>query len=266
MGQKAHVKHLIVDNDPHLSRFKIITKIFYLQSKYKAQNAIFGHFWPLISNIIFSLVLATIFLNKAGTTFLESFMYVSSGLMIWSLLADNINAGKTKISEASSSALHNGLTIIEYLLLRVLITFYPITIILPFLVTITIMFGQTSFFLLLLVPYLFMLYFVMLSLTILTSIFSTIFPKSSDLVSMFMRFLFFLTPVFWSKDTNQNSIKNSIHDLNPISYIIELFRALIGLQTISVQTVMVFISFLLILLIFALICIRLFNNVILNVS
>src|SRR5699024_6750993 len=72
--------------------------------------------------------------------------------------------------------------------------------------------------------YIFALFTLLFSITLISSTLATIVRDVQMLIQAFMRMLLYLTPLLWSPDTLPNMIQQ-LMKLNPLYYIVEGYRA-----------------------------------------
>lgn len=206
--------------------------------KIKYKQALIGFGWiilqPLLMTFVFVLFVkfTNIRMHNGQLPYLH---FVLSGIILWNLFA-------TAFTQASNSLVNNAQLIKKIYFPRI---FFPLS---SFFVSFFDFFISLSILIIFMVFYSLkpsLLIFVYLPFAIiliflfsigLGSFFSAINVKYRDvkyIVPFFTQFLFFVTPVFYSSQLINSDLIRLIYYINPMSGIIELFRA--GLFSLSID-------------------------------
>ena len=78
--------------------------------------------------------------------------------------------------------------------------------------------------LLIYLPFLFIILLTSLGLSYLINFATLVFPDSEKAILIASRFLFFLSPIFWSADQGAGGIRNILVTYNPVSYYLSIAR------------------------------------------
>lgn len=196
-----------------------------LKSKYT--DSYLGAVWLFLEPILFIAVLWFVFgigLRGGRGGEIPFIVYLSIGIVSWRYFAENLNKGCGLIK--SYSFLVKKVDFRLSILPIVLIISSSVIHVALLLFVFLIMMANNvlpSFFIIQLFYYYFAMALLLLGLVWLTSALSVFVPDIKKIVSVFVQFGFFLTPVFWKVDRLPELYVN-ILSLNPMFYIVHGYR------------------------------------------
>lgn len=210
--------------------------ILEIQSEY--QGTIIGIYWIPISALIFSAMLALVFHHNDDESLLNFFLYVFAGYTLWSFISRSINDGTALIQKKFEFAIHSGLDL-RGLFSKALVERlceYGLN-----LITLVVIAGllQPEFFsprLILFVPFLLMAAAASLSVSYLVNLSTVLVPDMANVIRTGVRFLFFVSPVFWSAgNAGVGDLRQILRTYNPVSYFLELPRQASGITALRME-------------------------------
>ena len=198
----------------------------YLRLKLRHKNTRLGLLWEPLVLILVSFVLALVWSKIFGVRkFEEFFVYVISGLAIWTTISSVVSNGINFLKNNSNSLINGKSPILTYILTDICYEIFCLLIRLPAVVLVVLIYNQS---LPIVSP-------IILLISMLCIIFSGIgFALSIGvlagllgdfrmLVSTFMRFAFLVTPIIWMPE-RLGEYKNYVY-LNPFHSYVSVFRS-----------------------------------------
>ena len=212
------------------------------------RRSVLGPSWITISNFIFILSISFIYSAFFNSSFFDYFIWVTTGLLPWYLILIQIEDGMAAFVEADgiikSMKINNLIFILRITFRNFLILFHN------FVILLFIYFFyekiEISAFLLLL-PLILIIYFLVLfPLGGILAIFATRFRDIQSLMKSLLQIIFLISPIIWMPSLVPES-KFFIITFNPIFHFIEIFRGVILYQSIENNSLIIIISFIVIL-------------------
>ncbi|WP_024585984.1 ABC transporter [Aliihoeflea sp. 2WW] len=222
---------------PHLSWLVRFFHISFIEARSERQSSYLGILWAPLSTLIFTLMLALVFRQPHLITASEFYLYVLSGYALWSFIAATITSSTMVIQKRYDFAIHNGLTL-GRLYLKLLIDrlfSMGMDLILVVIALIILAPGSIGVHLLLLPPLLLILALVSLAVAYLTNIAVIFFPDLDTILSVGVRLMFFVSPVFWGAEGDATGIRAMLIDYNPAAYFLSSFRQAFGVLPIEIK-------------------------------
>lgn len=213
--------------------------LYSLKSEYA--NHYLGVFWNVIQPLLQIAVYYIVFgigLRTGGDRIVSGvpfILYLISGLFPWLFIAQGIN--KSSVAILQNKGLLSKMKFPSSVFLSATITNNILNIICTSSIIFMISLINE------LVPwwhYLFFLYFLLcsivliFSISLLSSISVVLIRDTKNLIQNIIRMLFFMTPIFWSIEDANNVLRKLIN-LNPISYLISIYRFSFVNNAISTQ-------------------------------
>lgn len=196
-----------------------------LRSKYI--GSISGILWAIINPLLIMLVITFVFSQIMKTDIKHFPLLVLSALLPWNFFSNSINESSTSIS-SNINVLRQFVMLKETIPVSIVVSnlinfLFGFIIILP----VFIVFNISIIKYLILLPFIILLHFIFtLGISMLLSIINIYFKDLPQLLNIFLMFLFWLTPVFYS--INMIPQKYSWFIIaNPSSCYIVIYRALL---------------------------------------
>ncbi len=185
-----------------------------------------GAFWLTINMAVYIGALGMIFGTLFRSNIPEYLPHICSGIIVWGLISSSLSEGCTTFSGASGIILQVKLPFFTHILRTLwknIIVFLHNILIFPVLYLIL---GQSfNFYVLLIVPGLFL---VCLNLAWVMLILATLccrFRDMTQIVTNILQICFYLTPIIWTVKTLPESASRLIFELNPFYHLLQLIRA-----------------------------------------
>lgn len=213
-------------------------RISFLELKAENRMTALGVLWVPVTSVLFAFVLAVLFRPMAGSTPAHGFLYVLVGYSLWQFIASTLNSSIDLVRRQFNNAVHNGLNLSGLYLkalsdravelaLNLAVSGCAMLIIDP---------GSLGHSAALIVPAVAMVLIASLAASYLVSVASLLFPDLGRLIKTSTRFLFFVSPVFWSVEATGQPIRLAIYSFNPVSYYLEMMRQAFGIEAYAAQS------------------------------
>ena len=222
--------------------------------KQKYRRSKIGHFWNTLVIAIFLLMMGPVYSKIFGSDLKSFFPYLSIGFILWIFFSQTINESCNVFQENSGHIKQSRVFLVGFtnrLVMKNFLHFLHTIIILPLIFLVSSHSLEFTFFLALPSVFLFTIFITLLSFVV--AIISSRFRDIPPLINSLLMCLFFLSPIIWEEAKLQLASPEIafILSLNPISVFLELIRNPILGITPNINTLMISISYILFLFIFA---------------
>ncbi|MGS1095896.1 ABC transporter permease [Aquamicrobium terrae] len=217
---------------PSLSRLVRFFHISLLEARSERQASYLGIFWKPLSTLLFTAMLAFVFHQAHVITTGEFYLYVLSGYILWTFISASITGSTTVIQKRFDFAVHNNLTLVGLfwkLLIDRLFTF-GLDIILLIAAIIIIAPAAIGWNFLLLPPLLIIISLVSIGISYLVNLLVILFPDLDAIFNVGVRFMFFVSPIFWGAEGAVTGVRAVLLSYNPAAYFLSTFRQAFGVM------------------------------------
>jgi len=227
----AYIKHFFVEGADFLNQLYINRKVIFELTKrdfkIKYTENYFGLTWAILEPLAMMLILWFVFSfirgggERMGVPF---YIFLLTALIMYDFFNKAINQGTRSIRLFSFLIKHVNFKIAILPIISIFSELIVHTIVLSIAIIIFLVGGlEPSWYWIQIPYYLFAACFLLIGLTWLTSALVLFVPDVFYIISITMRMLFFLTPIFWSVDMVPPAIV-PIVKLNPLYYLVEGYR------------------------------------------
>lgn len=213
-------------------------RISFLELRAENRMTVLGVLWIPATSVLFAFVLAVLFRPIAGSTPAHGFLYVLVGYSLWQFIASTFNSSIDLMRLQFNNAVHNGLSL-SGLYLKALsdrAVELALNLAVCSLAMLVIDPGALVRSAALLFLAVGMVLIASLAASYLVSLASLLFPDLGRLIKTSTRFLFFVSPVFWSIEATGQPIRLAIYSFNPVSYYLETMRQAFGIEAYAPQS------------------------------
>lgn len=230
---------------PHLSRLVRFFHISSIEARSERQSSYLGILWGPLSTLIFTAMLALVFRQPHLITGGEFYLYVLAGYVLWSFITATITSSTTVIQRRLDFAVHNNLTLVGlfYKLLIDRLFAMSLDLILLVFAIIILAPGSLGLHLVLVPPLLVALALVSLAVAYLVNLAVILFPDLEVILNVGVRFMFFVSPVFWGAEGGATGVRAALIDYNPAAYFLSVFRQSFGVAPLEPKAWIVVIGF-----------------------
>lgn len=220
---------------PHISRLVRFFHISLIEARSERRASRLGILWKPLSTLLFTGVLALVFIHPQTDSIGKFYLYVLAGYVAWGFISTSIATSTNVIQRKYDFAIHNNLTLaglfskllidrVFLLLLDIGLLFAAIVILAP---------GQIDLHLLLIIPLLLMFCFVSLATAYLVNLLVISHPDLDAIFEVAVRFMFFASPVFWGAEGSATGLRAVLLDYNPVVYFLSVFRQAFGITPVA---------------------------------
>lgn len=217
---------------PHLSGLIRFFHISYIEAKSQNRGSHLGILWVPLSSLMFSAMLSLVFRHSHKMTLPDFFFYVFIGYIFWSFISDTITGSTEVIQNRFDFAVHNNLTLpglFGKLLVDRLFVFF-----LNLALLILLLFGvapaKFGFKIVLFLPFLALIVVSSAGTAYLVNLINIFYPDTKSLFRVGTRFMFFVSPVFWSAADTTSGTRTFLVQYNPVAYYLSLPRQVFGIE------------------------------------
>ncbi len=206
-----------------LKLWRIWLFLTYEDMKTGYRNTLLGPFWPII-NILFFAVPICILYNNVYHKTEDYYLYVFSGLIVWSFISISITRGISSLIQAGGYLTEIKLPVSLFLLKTVVkesVSFFHVLI--AFCLYLVFSHKNTSMILLLTFPGVICLVLTLYFWCFSGSILALYFRDVLEILPKLLRFLFLVTPVIWEQQ-NINQKYHIFVQLNPMTVLVNIVR------------------------------------------
>lgn len=206
-----------------------------IQSEY--QGTVLGILWIPLSALLFSVMLALVF-HHGDRSVAQFLLYVLAGYTLWSFIARSISDSTAIIQKRFDFAIHCGLdlrgTFFKALVDR--LCEYGLNVLILFIAAALLQPDFLSPRLALFVPFLVLIAVTSLAVSYVVNVVTVLVPDMGNLIRASVRFLFFVSPVFWTADhVGAGDLRQILRTWNPASYFLDLPRQAVGISALRVD-------------------------------
>lgn len=216
---------------PHISRLVRFFHISLIEARSERRASRLGVLWKPLSTLLFTGVLALVFMHPQSDSIGHFYLYVLAGYIAWGFISASIAASTNVIQRRYDFAIHNNLTLaglfFKLLIDRVFLLLLDIGLLLAAIIILAP--GQIGLHLLLMVPLLVMLSFVSLATAYLVNLMVISYPDLDAMFEVGVRFMFFASPVFWGSEGDATGLRAVLLEYNPVVYFLSVFRQVFGI-------------------------------------
>ncbi|MEP9374910.1 ABC transporter [Mesorhizobium sp. KR1-2] len=230
---------------PHLSRLVRFFHISSIEARSERQSSYLGILWGPLSTLIFTAMLALVFRQPHLITVGEFYLYVLAGYVLWSFITATVTSSTTVIQRRFDFAVHNNLTLVGLFYKLLIDRLFAMSLDLVLLVFAIILLapGSLGLHLALLPPLLVVLALVSLAVAYLVNLAVILFPDLDAIFNVGVRFMFFVSPVFWGAEGDATGVRGALIDYNPAAYFLSVFRQSFGVVPLEPKAWIVAIGF-----------------------
>lgn len=207
---------------------RLIQRLFLIswnETKNECSGDLFGIWWTPFSYILLCMVLSQLFMNSSGNSELFNFLYVYCGFSVWMAFNKAVTSSVNFINGASQTYLHNNLSLFESYVVLAIKCVLIFLLNVPFIIFTMVFLGSFSvFWFLYFVSFLIIFFILVIFILWIVSALCLVYRVLAGMTVLGMRFLFFCSPVFWGLDGSASGLRVTLHNVNPISYVINAFR------------------------------------------
>jgi lipopolysaccharide transport system permease protein len=220
---------------PYISTTVRFFQISYLEAASEYSATRIGVLWMPLTTLIFCLVLGLVFhspgANESRWIF---FLYVLSGYVTWTFIADTVSASTSIIQQKLDFAVHSNLSLAGLFAKLVCDRLFEFGINILVLVGAIVLIApdRLGVGLLLFVPFVIVLSVTSLAVSYLINLLTVYVPDLANVVKAGVRFMFFATPVFWSA-AERSDIRVVLERYNPASYYLKMGRQVFGIEPLA---------------------------------
>lgn len=209
-------------------------KIGFLELKADFKTTYVGLFWLPLTSFLFAALLSILF--RPDMDRYSFFLYVYSGLILWNFIQTTIIRSLNLIEKNFETAVTLGLSLGDLFLKSLCFRLIELFINISFFLLFVFFVESFNFKLLFLIP-IFLLIIILssLSLSLIINVLSIYFSDFSNLIQIFTRILFFISPVFWVA-SERSDLRKFLSIFNPISSYLDSFRQVFSLTTFNSKT------------------------------
>lgn len=222
---------------PYVSDIVRFFHISHIEAKSRHRGTHLGIIWVPLSSLIFSAMLAFVFRQSDTMSFEDFFFYVLSGYIFWGFIATSITGSTDVIQNQYDFAVHNNLSLPglfgKLLIDRLFVYFLNLVL----LIALLLLFSPEKLgpALFLFVPFLGLIVVTSLSIAYLVNLVTIFYPDTKTLFSVCMRFMFFVSPVFWSAGDKTDGLRALLVQYNPAAYFLSLPRQVFGIEPVDLK-------------------------------
>jgi ABC-type polysaccharide/polyol phosphate export permease len=219
-----------------LRRVMRFLRISLIELSAESRVTALGIFWVPLTTILFSLVLALLFHPLSSGSQSQFFLYVLVGYSLWQFVAATLNSSIDLMRRQFDNAVHNGLNLSGLYLKALSDRAVELGLNLATCLVATALLNVSGLGMavILLIPALTLVLMMSLAISYMVSLVATLAPDVGRLIKTSTRFLFFISPVFWSPASTDQAIRQLIYSFNPASYYLEIMRQAFGIEEISI--------------------------------
>lgn len=224
--------HLWQTIRPPLSRLVRFFHISLIEARSERNSSYLGVLWSPLSTLLFTVMLALVFRQPHKITAIEFYIYVLSGYVLWSFIASSITSSTNVVQRRFDFAVHNNLTLVGlfYKLLIDRLFFLGLDFALLAFAIIVLNYQSVGTHLLLVPPLIIALSLVSLAVAYTVNLAVVLFPDLDGIFSVGVRFMFFVSPIFWGAEGDASGIRALLIDYNPAAYYLSVFRQAVGVS------------------------------------
>lgn len=193
---------------------------------FRTQNSrtILGPFWNTVSTALWVLGLVLVFRPHMLAADSAYPVYVAGGIVVWNLLSSALSGG-SKVFVSRAGVIRNiNAPMMSHILHYVMLLNCRAIFQLPVVAVAFMLQNEPNFAVAwMAVPGYALVVLAVIPLTLITAITGARFRDLSNLISSTMRFLFFMSPVFWQP--NGSNWRTSLAVVNPLTYFLEVVRS-----------------------------------------
>ncbi|WP_275099267.1 ABC transporter permease [Sedimenticola hydrogenitrophicus] len=196
-----------------------------------------GAWWLTINMAVLIGALGFVFGMLFQQPVEEYLPYLTAGFILWGFISTTIGEGCTSFVSASDTILQIRMPLFTHVgrtLWRNLAISSHNLLILP--IVFLAFFKQPSWAALMAVPGLFMLILNLTWIMLIAAVVSTRFRDATQIIQNFLQVMFYLTPVIWNPELVPERAGTFILDMNPFYHLLQLVRAPLLGEVVSVAT------------------------------
>ncbi|MBN7762752.1 ABC transporter [Nitratireductor aquibiodomus] len=217
---------------PYASGFVRFLHISYIEAKAQNRGSHLGILWIPLSSLMFSAMLALVFRHSDSMPLTDFFFYVLAGYIFWSFISDTLTGSTDVVQNRFEFAVHNNLTLLglfgKLLIDRMFEFFLNLALLIVLLIIMQP--GRIGGEVILLMPFLALISITSISVAYLVNLLTIFYPDMKSLIRVGTRFLFFVSPVFWSAADSVGGARAFLVQYNPAAYFLSLPRQVFGIQ------------------------------------
>lgn len=215
----------LLDISESLKRFPLPLFLAWADIRQRYRRSLIGPFWITLSTAVLIATIGFIFGNIFHSTKKEFLPYLTSGLILWTLISSSINESSHVFS--SNEAIIRQLPIplfvhVMRMLARNLYIFLHNFLIFP--VVCFFCNFPINFSILFVIPGLFLLLINLAWLGLVVAIICTRFRDLSQIVASILQVLFYVTPIIWLPNLMTERVGDIVLNINPFFHLIQIVR------------------------------------------
>lgn len=210
-------------------------RISYIEAKASQSGTYLGLLWVPLSSVIFSVTLGLVFKHSDDGNQLKFCLYVLSGYTAWGVVSDAITKSVDVIQTRWDFAVHNRITLLGLFAKQLSdkMVEYILNILGIILFTVVFTPELMGFNIVLLVPVAVLMALTYMPVAYIINIVTIFYPDFKALIRVGARFLFFVSPVFWTVAGDANGMRGVLVRYNPLSYYLSLPRQAVGVEPVD---------------------------------
>ena len=215
--------------------FRIWGTLGWHDIKQRYRRSILGPFWFTLSTAIMALVLGFLYSNILNQEIADYLPFLAAGLIVWQFMSTSILEGCNIFIASSSLIKQIDLPLTIYACRAVWRNFIILLHSLPIVILSLLIFKDMPNREIFLLPFgLILLLLNAVWVTVVLGILCTRYRDVFPIVSNFIQIAFFLTPVMWSPEILNG--RAWVANYNPLYHLIEIVRAPILGETVSIES------------------------------
>ncbi|KQZ28530.1 ABC transporter [Mesorhizobium sp. Root552] len=220
---------------PHLSDLVRFFHISYIEATSQHRGTYLGVLWIPLSSLIFSAMLALVFRHSHVMPLGDFFLYVLTGYIFWGFIAASITGSTDVIQSRFEFAVHNNLSLPGLFGKLLIDRLFHYFLNLALLVALILLMSPSKIGpeIALFLPFLLLIAATSMGTAYLVNLVTIFYPDAKTLFSVGVRFMFFVSPVFWSVAETTSKTRAVLVQYNPVAYYLSLPRQVFGIEPIK---------------------------------
>jgi ABC-type polysaccharide/polyol phosphate export permease len=202
-----------------------VLSINHLKIKYKRTTL--GFAWSMLNPLLFISALSIIFSTLMNMPYLEFVLMFFPAFLAWGFFSSSVNAASMSIISNESLLRKTPIHTMIFPLVSVVINFIEFILTFSIFLLLAIAIGYDITIHVLILPFsIIILLIFTIGFSLIVSVISTYFRDFIYLVGILLQLWFYLSPIIYSKEfiLGKSSLIDIIMSMNPMVYIIDLFR------------------------------------------
>lgn len=206
------------------NQLEILYLLIRQQIVLRYRSTVIGYLWTLINPALMITLMTLVFSTMMKRSPLEYSIMLFSGLIPWNFLSQSMGQSCTSIIQAEGVLKKIKISYWIFPVSNVVVNFIDCLLAAAIMGAALTIASHGLDYSILVLPISFALtFFAGIGIGLIMSIVTVIFRDGQYIVSIFLQGAFFITPIFYEKESN-GTILSYINMINPLSYYINIFR------------------------------------------